>query len=200
MKACCLASWIPVTLALFFFGSLVDISSARASESNAGLKNPSVRVLVDSSNTVARTGTMGWGLSMFRIEAGLKVDLALIDERLRCALQAGFARKGHRFVEESPDYTVSYALAIGAEIDEEELNRTYGNLLEIPAGGTNGADNVYYKRGVLIVDVVDRKAKHLMWRGAILAEIDMNWPEKRKQERCDAAVAELMRFFPRPPQ
>jgi len=199
VKACCLSGWIPVTLALFYFGSLVDTSSARASGSIAGLKNPSVRVLVDSSNTVARSGTVGWGLSMFRIDAGAKVDLALIDERLRLALQAGFARKGHRYVEESPDYTVSYALAMGAEIDEEELNRTYGDLLEIPAAETTAAGDLYYRRGVLIVDVVDRKAKHLMWRGAILAEIDMNWPEKRKQERCDAAVAELMRFFPRPP-
>lgn len=53
---------------------------------------------------------------------------------------------------------------------------------------------------MLIVDVVDRKAKHLMWRGAILAEIDMAWPETRKQERCDAAVGELLRLFPRPPK
>ena len=68
----------------------------------------------------------------------------------------------------------------------------------MPDAEPGGAGDLHYERGALIVDLVDREAKHLIWRGAILAEIDMTWPEARKQERCDAAVAELMRSFPRP--
>jgi hypothetical protein len=51
---------------------------------------------------------------------------------------------------------------------------------------------------VVIVDVVDRKAKQLLWRGAIMVEIDLSWPSERKQERCTAAINELLRYYPRP--
>jgi hypothetical protein len=91
---------------------------------------------------------------------------------------------------------VSYALASGAEIDDEELNKAYGDILDAPAAGEE--TDLHYKRGVLILDIVDRKSKHLLWRGAIMAEIDMSWPEERKQERCNAAVRELLRHYPHP--
>jgi hypothetical protein len=159
-----------------------------------------MRILVDERNPMPKSGTLGWGKSVFRVETSPDLNLATVNERMHDALRAGFKKKGFKVVDENPDYLVSFALAAGAEIDEAELNREYGDYLQMPAAGTNAVDNLAYKRGVLIVDVVDRKAKHLMWRGAIMAEIDMAWPETRKQERCDAAVAELMRFFPRPPK
>jgi hypothetical protein len=176
----------------------IPVARAGADASLPGLKNLSVRVLVDERNPMPKSGTIGWGKSVFRVAAGSDIDLATVNERLHEALRAGFAQKGFVFVEKDPDYLVSLALAAGAEIEEAELNREYGDFLQMPAAGTNAVENLAYKRGVLIVDVVDRKAKHLMWRGAIMAEIDMAWPEARKQERCDAAVGQLMPFFPRP--
>jgi hypothetical protein len=173
--------------------------AAQASEPGVGLSNPSARILVDQSSAAPTSGTFGWGLSVFRVEARPELSLAALDARLRSALRAGFAQKGLAYVEDAPDYLVSYALAAGAELDEAELNRQYGELLQMPAAETDEAANLYYQRGVLVVDVVDREAKHLLWRGAILAEIDLKWPEARKQERCDAAVAYLMGLYPHPP-
>ena len=57
---------------------------------------------------------------------------------------------------------------------------------------------MHYKRGVLVLDVVERISGTLLWRGAIMADIDMNWPEERKQERCNAAVKALLQHYPRP--
>jgi hypothetical protein len=175
-----------------------QVSTARASDELPGLKNPSSRIMVDENKTMPQKGTIGWGAALYRVESSPDISLAAIDGRLRRALKDGFARKGFKLVEDEPDYVVSFALAGGAEIDESELNALYGDFLEMPAAQTNGAEDVYYKRGVLIVDVVERETKHLMWRGAIMAEIDMAWPEKRKKERVDAAVGYLMRLFPRP--
>jgi hypothetical protein len=137
-------------------------------------------------------------MSVFRVETGGEVSLAALDSRLRAALRAGFAREGLAYAEEAPDYVVSYALAAGDAIDESELNRKYGESLQLPPAAD--AESVYYQRGVLIVDLVDREAKRLLWRGAIHAELEMDWPEARKQERCDVAVARLLDFYPHPPQ
>lgn len=170
----------------------------QASEPYLGAKNPSIRVMVDQTREPPSTGTFGWGMAVFRIEPGLDPELAKIDERLHRSMRAGFESKGLTYAEESPDYLLSYALAIGAEIDEAELNREYGDLLQMPASNDAQTDSVYYKRGVLIVDLIDRGTKRLLWRGAIMADIDMALPEDRKQERCDAAISQLLRFFPRP--
>jgi hypothetical protein len=162
----------------------------------AGLRNPSIRILTDRAQKAPLSGSFGWGYCFFRVPQIPGLNLSVIDERMHNALQSGLTRKGLTFSESEPDVLVSYALAAGAEIDDEELNKAYGDLLIAPVAGKD--EELHYKRGVLIVDVVDRKSKHLLWRGAIMAEIDMTWPEERKQERCNAAVGELLRHYPRP--
>lgn len=198
MKTFAFPAYAGAALALLLSAGLMA-GPARAGDALPGLKNPSVRVLVDERNPMPKSGTLGWGKSVFRVAASPDMNLAMVNERLHDALRAGFAKKGLVLVEENPDYLVSLALAGGAVIDEAELNREYGDFLQMPAVGTNTVENLAYKRGVLIVDVVDRKAKHLKWRGAIFADIDMAWPEARKQERCNAAIGQLMRYFPLPP-
>lgn len=190
-----LPSRVRASLAL---AALLCAAPAHAGEPAAGLVNPSVRILVDQSNAVPTSGTFGFGMSVFRVETGPEAGLAALDSRLRSALRSAFAREGLAYAEKAPDYLVSYALAAGDALDEAELNRRYGDELQLPPAATAEGD-VYYQRGVLIVDLVDREAKRLLWRGAMLAGIDMNWPEERKQERCDAAVDYLLGFYPHPP-
>ena len=161
-----------------------------------GMKNPSIHILMDRALPDTVSGTFGWGLCLFRLEQRPDLNLSAIDQRLRNALQSGLTRKGLSFSEKEPDFLISYALAAGSEITEAELNRAYGGTLVAP--GSAPESDLYYKRGVLVLDIVDRKAKHLLWRGAIMADVDMAWPEERKQERCDAAVDELLRHYPKP--
>jgi hypothetical protein len=183
------------------FVSLASLPAAvwGGDEAVPGLKNASARILVDRDWAQPPSGTVGFGMSVFRLAHDAELSLAALDARLRAALRRGFAHKGLAYQEESPDFLVSYALAAGAEIDEAELNREYGEVLNPPAGEAEDSAGLYYERGVLIVDLVDRRANRLLWRGAVLAEIDMNWPKARQQERCDAAVDYLMRLFPHPP-
>jgi hypothetical protein len=162
----------------------------------AGLKNPSVRILVDRAQNAPVSGSFGWGYCFFRVAQIPDLNLSVVDERLHNAMHSELTRKGLVFAETEPDVLVSYALAGGAEIDDEELNRAYGDLLSAPAAGNE--TDLHYKRGVLVLDIVDRKSKHLLWRGAIMAEIDMSWPEERKQERCDAAIGALLKYYPHP--
>ncbi len=162
----------------------------------AGIKTPSIHVLTDRAKEAPVSGSFGWGYCFFKVAGLPGANLSAIDERLHASLRAELARKGLVFKASEPDVLVSYALADGAAIDDEELNRAYGELLDVPA--SDPASALYYKRGVLVLDIVERKAKHLLWRGAIMAEIDMSWPEERKQERCNAVIGELLRYYPHP--
>jgi hypothetical protein len=187
-------------LTLFVFAACLFgcVSDPRTPETGPlpGLENPSVQIMTSLTEKAPVVGSFGWGYCLFKVPQELGVDISAVDERLREALSLELSRKGLVFAESDPDVLVSYALAAAGEINDDELNQTYGDLLDAPAGGKEAG--LYYKRGVLILDLVDRKSKHLLWRGAIMAGIDMSWPEERKQERCDAAINALLSYYPHP--
>ena len=137
-------------------------------------------------------------MGLLPLQAGRKndVDITAVDERLHNAMLSEFASKGLVFAESEPDIVVSYALAIGEEMNMDEMNKAYGDLLKMPEDKLE--TDMHYERGALVVDVMDRKTGVLLWRGAIMAELDMSWPENRKQERCDATIKELLRHYPHP--
>lgn len=160
----------------------------------AGLDNPSVRILASHSPEAPVSGSFGWGFCLFKLGEKNDVDITAVNERLHKALLSEFTSKGLIFAESEPDIVVSYALANGEEMNMDEMNKTYGDLLKMPKDKLE--TDMHYERGVLVVDVVDRKTGVLLWRGAIMATLDMSWPENRKQERCDAAIKELLRHYP----
>lgn len=189
-----------VILALLGAGGLAAAPPA-LEDDLPGLKKPSVRIVVDMDRPPPAAGTLGWGMCVYRTECFTNVSLAAVDRRLKQALAEAFAGKGYAVVTNgAPDFTISYALAAGAAIGEEELNRLYGDLLKAPAAEAGGAAGEFFTRGALIVDITERKTRRLAWRGAILADIDLAWSEERKAERCRAAAEALLRYFPFPPE
>ncbi len=161
-----------------------------------GLRNPSIRILTDCSRKAPVKGTFGWGYCLFRVAPQAEGQLGAIGERLHRALQATLGAKGLALVESDPDLLVSYALASEAAINDEDLSGAYGELLRAPVAAAE--PDMHYKRGVLVLDVAERRSGRLLWRGAIMADIELSWPEARTQERCDAAIAELLRHYPEP--
>lgn len=161
-----------------------------------GLKNPSIHILADRSREAPVKGSFGWGYCLFRVDRQPGSPLCVIGERLQRAMLASLTGKGLVYAETEPDLLISYALASDAAIDEADLNKAYGELLKRPVDVAE--TSLHYKRGVFIMDVVERASGHLLWRGAIMAEIDLSWPEERKQERCDAVISELLRHYPKP--
>ena len=87
--------------------------SADPGETTAGLQKPSVRILADQHNAVPTSGTFGFGMSVFRVEAGPEVALATVDSRLRSALRSGFAREGLAYAEEAYSFTMTTTMITG---------------------------------------------------------------------------------------
>ena len=167
-----------------------------STEALAGLANPSVHIMVREAQEPPVTGSFGWGYCLLKVQPDAGTSLSLINKRLHSAMHDELTGKGLVFTESEPELLVSYTVAAGSDIDADELNQAYGDMLD--PSFLKMETQMHYKRGVLVLDVVERVSGTLLWRGAIMAEIDMNWPEERKQERCNAAVKALLRHYPLP--
>lgn len=164
-----------------------------------GLRNPSVHFLVDNTRKLPVKGTFDWGYTIFRVANLPEFDMSTADQRIHDALQQTLSAKGFLKTNTSPDLLVSYALAGGGGIDEKMLNEAYeGAVLSPPTISADAKQPLKYRRGTLIIDIVETKTKHLLWRGAIRAEIELGISEPDKQQRCQAVVAELLKNYPQP--
>lgn len=162
-----------------------------------GLANPSLHILFDNTRALPETGTFGWGISLLHIDPALKLNLSEIEARLHRSLRDALPSEGFTYTNEAPDYLVGFAVMAGASLDEAELNQFYGASLSFPAR-VDATPPMNYQAGVLILDLVERINGHLLWRGAIKADINLDLPEAKKQARCDGAIRELLRHYPNP--
>lgn len=163
-----------------------------------GLRNPSVRFLVDNTRKLPASGSFEWGFAAFRV-SGLQLDLSAVDRLIHESLMKALTSKGFVKVDTNAELRVSYAVASGAGIDEATLNGAYeGSVQSPPISSGNPQHPLQYRRGTLIIDIVETKTKHLLWRGAIMADIDLNLAEDQKRLRCEGAVNILLKHYPKP--
>jgi len=171
----------------------------RESSPIAGLRDPSVHFLVDNTRTLPTAGSFDWGFVIFRVADIPELNLADVDKRIHDALLSALTKKGFVKTDTGPDFLVSYALASGAGIDEATLNGAYhGAVQPPPSASGNAQQQLQYRRGTLIVDIAETKTKHLLWRGAIMADVDLSVSEDQKRLRTEGAIEELLKHYPKP--
>ncbi|VGO22490.1 DUF4136 domain-containing protein [Pontiella sulfatireligans] len=188
-----------VTASLVFAASLFGCASTPQTFEIGplvGLDNPSLHILVSQEHDIPVSGTFGWGYSLLKAPPDFDSPLSVVNGRLHQSMHEALSGKGLVFTETEPDLIVSYALASAGDIDADELNQAYGDKIDPAILETKW--DMHYKCGVLILDVVDRKSGLLLWRGSIMAEIDMDWPEERRKERSNDVVQALLRHYPQP--
>lgn len=196
MKTTCQAFLFALAISVLIPGcrTAKDAGGVRPIE---GVTNPSIHVLFDTTRALPVTGTFGWGISLLRVDPEQNVELSEVQERLHRALLDALPAEGFTYTNQAPDYLVGFAILAGASLDEAELNNAYGSQLEFPARAETSPP-LNYCTGALVLDIVERENGHLLWRGAIKADIDMNLPVDKKQARCDGAIRELLRHYPIP--
>jgi hypothetical protein len=92
------------------------------------------------------------------------------------------------------DLLIGYYLVPVNAINDHDLNKTY-NITE--AGQENDINNEY-KKGTLIIDVIDAETRVLVWRGAVQALPSFDSSDFMKQEKINLAVEKLIINFIRP--
>jgi hypothetical protein len=196
MKTIGQATLCGLTLGVLLLGCRTadDVGRVLAIE---GVRNPSIHVLFDTTRALPVAGTFGWGISLLRVDPAQKVLLSEVEERLHRSLLGALPVEGFTYTNQAPDYLVGFAFLGGASLNEAELNASYGSLLSFPARNET-SPSLNYGTGVLILDIVETARGHLLWRGAIKADIDLDLPDAKKQARCDGAIHELLRHYPVP--
>ena len=91
----------------------------------------------------------------------------------------------------------------GATQDEHQTNTFYsgtgyGGWRWGSPTGTATTTTTSYKVGTVVVDVFDRQAKKLVWRGTASDELSDN-PEKNKK-KGSKAIAKMFKYFPPLPE
>ena len=118
----------------------------------------------------------------------------LTDEQIKATLDAAFAQKGLRKVEDngSADLLLGY----------QSYERAKESFAELPGYGVglptkSGEISVIYK-GQLAVDMYDPANHKLIWRGVVSKALDPKSSPQKRQKNLTKAVAKLMKNYPPP--
>lgn len=113
------------------------------------------------------------------------------DRRVKRALEAELLSKGIRRDDEHPDLWVVYHLRVGRGPALYTYDAGWGYGWGWRAG---------YVRpipvGTLLVDLVDRHAKELVWRGTATDIVDIDATPAEKEEDLRNAVGKMFQDFP----
>jgi len=92
------------------------------------------------------------------------------------------------------DLLIGYYLVPENALNDQDLNRTYN--LTVDPSGNNSKNNINeYKKGTVIIDVIDAENNVSVWRGAVQALPSFDIPENAKRNRVKLAVEKLVDNF-----
>ncbi|MBI5138026.1 MAG: DUF4136 domain-containing protein [Nitrospirae bacterium] len=154
-----------------------------------------VRTDYDDSADFSRYATYSWMGEDVRplkqLERMGPAGDSLVRKRLQRAVGEALSSKGFREVRESQaDLLVAFHLAVRHKVDVTDLPYRH------PHNWAYHTQVTYYDEGTLVIDLIDREQRQLVWRGTatqVLAD-----DNAASRERIDRAVAEIIARFPPP--
>jgi Domain of unknown function (DUF4136) len=130
-----------------------------------------------------------------RPELGLEI-VGAVDEELRT--------RGLTQVEANPDLLVTYYGGLDTDTSIAGNDPSYSRSGGVPAAGTSvwtpssigggPSSSVYVQKGTLMVDLVDSKAKKLVWRGIATGTLDTN--SGKALQEVDKSVEKMFAEYP----
>lgn len=125
---------------------------------------------------------------------------SLLDKRIKESVDKQLAAKGYTTDANNPDFVMLYHTGAEDKINVTDWGYGYG------AGygygrygyGGGGVDVQQYKEGTLILDVIDAKAKQLVWRGFATAALDPGAPMEKRERKLNDVITKVMVKFPPP--
>lgn len=124
-----------------------------------------------------------------------RLDNAIVFNRVKDAIDTELEAKGYREVANAnqADFLVGYHIALDGRMDVQTVNSYYGyGYGPWYYGGYRDTYVRYYDQGSMLIDIVDRRANELVWRGSAEAEVRQNADGRQIQE----AVTRMLQRFP----
>ncbi|NBD08684.1 MULTISPECIES: DUF4136 domain-containing protein [Corallococcus] len=147
--------------------------------------------------------TYSW-LSQPQHSQDTRVNNDITDAQVKGAVDRDLQSRGYKRVDESdnPDFLIGWQGAITQQLSADTVDSYYGYPWDPFWGSFYGPTQTYvrqYDVGTLIVDVVDAKAKTLVWRGTAQADLGASPSIQGTNNKLNEGVQKMMERFPPKP-
>ncbi len=147
----------------------------------------------DESTDFSGLKSWAWMLNSPEGNFDLGVVNPLVRARIQDAIAAELAAKGYlEIIDGDADMHVTYHARTQEKIQVQPMG---GPMIMRPWG--RGFPEVYqYEEGTLIIDLIEGKKEHLIWRGIGKGVVDWRGSPQERTTLIDEAVHKIMAQFP----
>ena len=145
------------------------------------------------STDFSKLKTFSWMLKTPEGDIDLGGINLLVRERIQDAIAAELANKGYiEMIVGDADFHVTYFVRTEERIQVQPMQ---GPLIR-PYWGMGYAEVYQYEEGTLIIDLLDGKKQHVIWRGIAKEAADWQESHEEKTKLIDEAVHKILAQFP----
>lgn len=167
--------------------------------------NP-VQVDYDTQARFGELKTWAWQYAEQPASEDPLANNALVDERIRAAIEQALAAKGHEAVPaDKAGYRVAYRYSIERDVLQQPSNPQMGVGIGGGSGGHFGGgisfnfgigEQASPLRETLVIDILDAQSGKLLWRGFLTTTLSSGKPSTTAKNIRDAVNAILAKFPP----
>jgi hypothetical protein len=159
----------------------------------------------DPSANFASFETFAWMPGPQRETGNVRLDNPLLDKRIRKAVSQQLQTQGYSEAPASrADFLLGYHLSFDRKLQVNTINDYYGYGYRRYGywGGGIGGSHTYiteYDVGILIIDLVERRANELVWRGSGATRVRDESTPAEADRRVAQVVAKVLEQLPPTP-
>jgi hypothetical protein len=160
-----------------------------------GCSSISVSSDFNESTDFSELKTFAWMLKTAEGDIDLGGANLLARERIEDAIAAELANKGYtEIIAGNADFHVTYFVRTEERIQVQPMG---GPLVRPYWGMGMGYAEVYqYEEGTLIIDLLDAKQQHIIWRGVAKGVVDWRGSTGGQTQLISEAVQKILAQFP----
>jgi hypothetical protein len=159
----------------------------------------------DPSVSLREFRTFAWLPGSQRETGNVRLDNPLLDKRIRRAINQQLQIQGYSEAPASgADFLLGYHLSLDRKLQVNTINDYYGYGYRRYGywGGGYGGSRTYvteYDVGILIIDMVERAANELVWRGTGATRVRDESTPAEADRSVARVVAKILEQFPPTP-
>ena len=156
----------------------------------------------DPSANFADFQTFAWMPGPQKETGIVRLDNPLLDKRIRKAVSRQLHTQGYSEAPvSSANFLLGYHLSLDRKLQVNTINDYYGYGYRHHGhwGGGFGGNRTYiteYDVGILVIDLVDRTANQLVWRGSAETRIRDESTPAQAEQKVARVVAKILEQFP----
>jgi hypothetical protein len=134
----------------------------------------------------------------FAVQGAQTVKNALLERRIKSALESELSAKGLKEDDANPDLLVVPHVRLTHETEITTFDEGWGYGWRWRRGGVGGSVSTVEKIpvGTLIIDLVDAREKDMVWRGTATDTLKPSATPQEKEKSLGEAVAKMFQSFP----